>query len=363
MKKPPLNLLPITITALLAALLAPAVACADTLFVSNYGADTIEMFTSGGVGSIFASTGLSSPTGLAFDSAGNLYAANSGNNTIEKFSSTGTDLGVFASTGLSIPLGLAFDGAGNLYAANFGNNTIEKFTPGGVGSVFAHNVAGSLFGPAGLAFDSAGNLFVANGNNADIEKFTPGGVGSVFAFGFSTGGNPRGLAFDGAGNLYAAIIPGGGIDKITPGGGVSNFASSGVMAAEGLAFDSAGTLYSASPGGNSIQKFTSGGVPSVFANLASGLSTPEYLAFAPAQVAVPFALRLTAVEKLGTDLRLGFTSQAGTNYALQSRADLSSGSWATLPGTTNSGTGGTVQQTLTNALIQPRQFYRVQQLP
>jgi len=82
-----------------------------------------------------------------------------------------------------------------------------------------------------------------------------------------------------------------------------------------------------------------------------------------AAIVPPFVLRITATEKLGNDLRLSFTSQTGTNYVIQSRAELSSGAWATLNGTTNSGTGGTVQQTLTNALAAAQQFYRVQQLP
>ena len=53
--------------------------------MGNYGSNTIEKFTAGGVGSVFANAGLSQPYGLAFDSAGNLYVANAGNNTIEKF--------------------------------------------------------------------------------------------------------------------------------------------------------------------------------------------------------------------------------------------------------------------------------------
>ena len=97
-----------------AALLAAPASRADIVYVSNRSNYTIEKFTSGGVGSLFANTGLLGPAGLAFDSAGNLYAANQGNNTIEKFSSTGTDLGVFANTGLSSPgfFGLT-DDAGN----------------------------------------------------------------------------------------------------------------------------------------------------------------------------------------------------------------------------------------------------------
>lgn len=80
--------------------------------------------------------------------------------------------------------------------------------------------------------------------------------------------------------------------------------------------------------------------------------------------AVPiFTLRITAVEQLGADLRLSFTSQFGSNYSIQSRADLSSGTWVTLPGTTNSGTGGILQQTLSNPFANPKQFYRVQEAP
>ena len=83
--------------------LGTATCRADILYVANAGNNTIEKFTSGGVGSVFASTGLNNPRGLAFDSAGNLYAANVGNNTIEKFTSGGVG-SVFASTGLRQPI-------------------------------------------------------------------------------------------------------------------------------------------------------------------------------------------------------------------------------------------------------------------
>jgi sugar lactone lactonase YvrE len=77
----------------------------------------------------------------------------------------------------------------------------------------------------------------------------------------------------------------------------------------------------------------------------------------------PFVVRFTAEEKLGNDLRLSFTSMAGASYSVQSCADLSSGSWTTIPGTTTAGTGDIIQITLINAFAQTRQFYRVQQEP
>jgi hypothetical protein len=74
-------------------------------------------------------------------------------------------------------------------------------------------------------------------------------------------------------------------------------------------------------------------------------------------------LRIIAVEKIGNDLRLSFTSVAGQNYGIQSRAGLSSAGWADLPGTTTPGTGATIQVALPNALGQPQQFYRVKIVP
>src|SRR5437016_4287909 len=42
-----------------------------TLYVSNFGNNTIEQFDTSGTPMVFATTGLSGPSGLAFDAAGN----------------------------------------------------------------------------------------------------------------------------------------------------------------------------------------------------------------------------------------------------------------------------------------------------
>ncbi len=72
---------------------------------------------------------------------------------------------------------------------------------------------------------------------------------------------------------------------------------------------------------------------------------------------------ITAFEKVGNELRLTFTTVAGENYSVQSSTNLSSGMWTTVPGAPTPGTGGAVQVTLTGALDQPQQFYRVKHLP
>jgi len=76
-------------------------------------------------------------------------------NTIVKFN-TSAQRSVFASLGLDGPAGLAFDSAGNLYAANYLGDSIAKITPDGhVFSFYESN----LLAPFGLAFDCSGNLF------------------------------------------------------------------------------------------------------------------------------------------------------------------------------------------------------------
>ena len=208
---------------------------AATIYVSSDQDNAIRTFTPGGVGSAFVTdpgdqSVLSSPEGLAFDTAGHLYVANSGNNTIMKVTPGGAG-SVFANTGLSNREGIAFDGVGNLFVGNyvenlgtFGDFTIMKFTPDGIGSLFATT------GGRGLAFDNAGNLFVTSGRDS-IDKFTPDGVGSLFAnntiFPNYTLDAVVGLAFDSAGNLYALNSDNGNIVKFPPGGGRSNFVYGG----------------------------------------------------------------------------------------------------------------------------------------
>jgi len=189
--------------------------------------------------------------GLAVDIAGNAYVmANdqtspTGASTIFKFTPDGERI-VFGSVP-SQGWGLAFDSAGNLYAAegvvDFGpDRTIFKFAPDGTRTVFVGPDAfpeGEY--PVGLAFDSRGNLFVSIETFTDpgadsIVYFSPTGVKSPFATGLTT---PRGLAFDSSGNLFVAeanAIPDGDILWFPPGGGLPTVFASGFGRPEYLTF-------------------------------------------------------------------------------------------------------------------------------
>ena len=84
----------------------PVTSQADLLYAANVGNSTIEGFTPSGIGSLFASDGLRSPYGMAFDNVGNLYVANNTGGAIMRFTPGGVG-SVFASTGLNVPTFIA----------------------------------------------------------------------------------------------------------------------------------------------------------------------------------------------------------------------------------------------------------------
>ena len=107
----------------------------------------------------------SDPAAIVADANGNFFVADSQNHAIRKITTNGVvttfagQLGVAGSangTGtnaqFNTPSGLAFDTNGNLFVSDTGNNTIRKITPAGAVSTIA-GVAGS----SGFADGAAGS--------------------------------------------------------------------------------------------------------------------------------------------------------------------------------------------------------------
>ncbi len=266
-----------------------------------------------------AAARFNSTRGVATDNAGNVYVADTDNSTIRKITPAGVvttlagTAGVFGSadgTGAAArfnsPTGIATDSAGNVYVADNGNSTIRKITPAGVVSTLAGDAsmpAGSTDGtaaaarfkhPSGVATDSAGNVYVADDFNSTIRKITPAGVVSTLAgtagLSGSTDGTgaaarfnfPQGIATDSAGNVYVADTVNSTIRKITPAGVVSTLAGTaglsgstdGTGAAasfsfpQGVATDNAGNVYVADAFNSTIRKITPPGVVTTLAGMA-----------------------------------------------------------------------------------------------
>jgi sugar lactone lactonase YvrE len=284
-------------------MLAGAVARADTYYVSYFGTNQIEKFSSSGTDlGPFATTGLNGPEGLAFDKQGNLYVVNFLSGNIEKFSQTGVDLGPFISPAFIGFDNIIIDGSGNLYATSYISGNVEKFSSTGADlGVFASFQSRAY----DLAFDSTGNLYVAEQPN-NVEKFSPTGV-DLGSFTTTNLSYPFGLAFDSGGNLCVANMGSNTIQKFSPTGaylGALNV--TGLSQPNGLFFDNGGNLYICDSNNNEIRKVSPSGVDlGVFAGTGTG-STPKYMVVQPANTS-PSITAQPASTAVGVDVTASFT--------------------------------------------------------
>jgi hypothetical protein len=229
--------------------------------------------------------------GLAFDGAGNLYISDPGNNRVRKVDTRGIittfagggagirgqgDGGLATNAVLGQPSGLAVDSAGNVYIADFLTGSVRRvdtqgnihlFAGGGSGGDGVLATSASVLGPYGLAMDKQGNLYIAQATR--VRMVNPQGIISTVAgstnAGFTGNGGPatnaefqgiEGLAIDNAGDLYIADrnnnqvrVVSGGVVNVTAGDGKNSAGGDGGYAAQaglvptGLAVGPTGNLY------------------------------------------------------------------------------------------------------------------------
>jgi hypothetical protein len=254
-----------------------AVDAAGNVFVADTYNHTIRKVTPAGVVTTLAGSAgnpgsadgtggaarFNNPTGVAVDSAGNVFVAEWGNSTIRKVTAAGVVTTLAGSAGVSgtndgtgsaarfnSPCGVAVDSAGNVFVADYGNDTIRKVSSAGVvttlagsagtqGSADGMGSAARFFLPYGVAMDSAGNVFVVDQYNHTIRKVTSTGVVTTLAGSAGNSGSadgtgiaarfyyPSGVAVDSAGNVFVADTHNNTIRKVTAAGGGDDHWGSG----------------------------------------------------------------------------------------------------------------------------------------
>jgi len=349
-----------------------AVDSAGNIYVADQYNHTIRKVTPAGVVTTLAGTArmtgsvdstgsaarFSYPAGVAVDSAGNVYIGDQYNQTIRKITPAGVVTTLAGTTGLTgsadgtgaaarfdFPSGVAVDSAGNIYVADLYNHTIRKVTPAGVVTTLAGTagLAGSADGigaaarfnnPFGVALDSAGNVYVSDQHNYTIRKVTPaGGVttlagtaglagsadGTATTAGFKT---PRGVAVDSTGNVYVADEFNSTIRKLTPAGVVTTLAGTAGMFGSadgtgaaarfndpfGVAVDSAGNVYVADYSNSTIRKVTAAGGVTTLAGTAGMFGSANGTGAAarfnyPADVAVDSAGNVYVADEFNSTIR------------------------------------------------------------
>jgi uncharacterized protein (TIGR03437 family) len=194
-----------------------------------------------GDGSMATNAQLSYPSGLALDSAGNLYIADWGNSTVRKVSTGGiistvagvgyTTFGASPGDGgpaskaiLQSPYCVQVDSTGVLYIGDTGSSSIRRVGLDGNISTILTNFPGQNF-----ALDASGAIYFANYRNHTVEKVLPGGTRLVIA-GDGIAGNtgdggqgsaaqfnqPYGVTVDSRGNVYVADAANAVIRELTP---------------------------------------------------------------------------------------------------------------------------------------------------
>ncbi len=223
---------------------------------------------------------LSSPRGVAVDSAGNLYVVDSGNCRVLVFpnpfvtkAATGqtaafTATAVLGQVGnftskmcnggpspsadtLNIPYSVALDPSDNLYVADFGNNRVLEFdAPITTATYRANRVFGqlgnfttstlnnggiskdSLNQPASVSVDKNGNLYIADfGNSRILEYNTPLAVTKIVGSGDTSADQVWG---------QGGVFTTGTTNK----GGIS---ANSLNFAKGVAVDASGNIYNRLP--------------------------------------------------------------------------------------------------------------------
>ncbi|WP_330256152.1 serine/threonine-protein kinase PknD [Nocardia sp. NBC_00565] len=210
-------------------------------------------------------TGVSLPTDVAVDTAGNVYVTDMGNDRVVKLAAGASTSTPLPFTGLNNPQGVAVDTAGNVYVTDTSNDRVVKLAAGA--STPTPLPFTGLKDPQGVAVDTAGDVYVGDRGNDRVLRLAAG-ASAPTTLPFTGLQDPQGVAVDAAGNVYVTELSTERVLRLAAGASApTTLPVIGLKDPQGMAVDTAGDLYIVDWGSQWVVR------------LAAGASTPTPLPF------------------------------------------------------------------------------------
>ncbi len=287
-------LIAIALTALaLAFILSGTTARGASIYASIPSLGVIERYdaiTGADLGAF--ATHLSTPGGMVFDRAGNLYVNETGSATIRKIAPNGTTSVFYTGGPIKGSNALAIDADGSIYVAL--NAGVLRITTAGFLTTFA--TGSELSFPHAMAFDSGGNLFVTGGDKSgSISKISPAGVLTTFYSGIASP-NPVGMAIDRDDTLLVADFFTFGLNRISPGGLLSRVATNdNIYQVTDLVLGGSGDVFFIRNQNSAIYRRNAAGTVRPFTSSSPTLPNITAIVLGPNPIPEPSTLNLSLI--------------------------------------------------------------------
>lgn len=241
-------------------------------------------------GSAVTATGVSfiNPSGVALDSAGDLFVADTGGNAVYEISAAGVG-STLPFTGLSGPEGVAVNATGTaVYVANTsgtGTNQVLEYSGGAVTPL---GTSYSFAQPEGIAVDSSGNVYVADSGNNKVVEISTSGTVTPLASSF-TFSSPAGVAVDSSGHVYVADTGNNEVVEIS--GNTATPLPGTYTSPFGVAVDTAGDIYVTDTNDQLVKMITAQGSS---VTVAGTSGSPGSCAMSPPLFSLPYGIAVNA---------------------------------------------------------------------
>jgi hypothetical protein len=220
--------------------------------------------------------GSTEPQSMAFDTAGNLYAADLLYEWVDKYAPPYTASPAANVAHVADISAIAIGPNGDLFVADYTGNAVDEYAPPFTGNA-TNKIVSGVSEPASLGFDGSSNLFVANvsGPLGVTEYVPPYNLAEV-----TVGGcNPYQIAVASSGDVFTLCYD-ASIQHLTPpySGPVTLVPGQAAYSSEAVVIGPSGTLYFGNGQTPSVVGLASP-YTAVSATVTSGITSPLVITF------------------------------------------------------------------------------------